>query len=379
MTYRHTIAALATAFLCSLPLCPNTALASLPHRHPPDEIVVDVKSTPEAEHHTTLRIATKDGAKPILKSKQEPLPAPVKYSDVTVSVRHDGQVRTYALTDAGELCDIAAGRKLVLPAAYRQKLSSYIEGVRMQHYGKLVPWNEADRLIPRKARITVLDLESGLSFRAQRRAGSSHADVQPLTKADTRIMKQIYGGRWSWNRRAVLVKGDGDWIAASMHGMPHGGDGIPDNDFNGHFCVHFYGSATHRSRQTDAAHQVMVFRAAGQLKPYLESRPPAELAQLYVIALHQQDPALLDKLVPASEGRPLHPFAGELDKLEMVKLISPLKQDDIAKLQQVDIPLQVAVYRKGSAQPEKNSLLITCRRSSLTEPWRIEHIAAEQK
>ncbi|MCC3377949.1 hypothetical protein LKX83_33445, partial [Cohnella sp. REN36] len=70
-------------------------------------------------------------------------------------------------------------------------------------------------------------------------AGKYHADVQPLTKADTKIMKQIYNGKWSWKRKAIVVKKDHHYYAASMQGMPHGGDGIPDNSFSGHFCIHF--------------------------------------------------------------------------------------------------------------------------------------------
>ncbi len=35
-------------------------------------------------------------------------------------------------------------------------------------------------------------------------------------------MKEIYGGKWSWKRRAIIVIHQDQWIAASMHGMPHG-------------------------------------------------------------------------------------------------------------------------------------------------------------
>ena len=58
-------------------------------------------------------------------------------------------------------------------------------------------------------------------------------------------MKSIYGGSWSWDRRAILVKYDGHVYAASMNGMPHEDDTISDNDFDGHFCIHFTGSKTH--------------------------------------------------------------------------------------------------------------------------------------
>ena len=52
-------------------------------------------------------------------------------------------------------------------------------------------------------------------------------------------MKEIYG-EWSWERRAIIVVVGGRRIAASMAGMPHGAGLIKDNDFPGHFCVHFW-------------------------------------------------------------------------------------------------------------------------------------------
>ena len=53
-------------------------------------------------------------------------------------------------------------------------------------------------------------------------------------------MKTIYQGKWSWQRKAIIVElEDGRRLAASMHGMPHGAGAIRGNNFNGHFCVHF--------------------------------------------------------------------------------------------------------------------------------------------
>ena len=68
-------------------------------------------------------------------------------------------------------------------------------------------------------------------------------------------MKSIYGGSWSWNRRPILVKYNGHVYAASMNGMPHGTTTITNNNFPGHFCIHFYGSKTHGTKRVDATHQ----------------------------------------------------------------------------------------------------------------------------
>ncbi|MBR4537839.1 MAG: peptidoglycan-binding protein [Clostridia bacterium] len=108
---------------------------------------------------------------------------------------------------------------------------------------------------------TIKDVSTGKMFQARRRFGSNHLDSEPLTASDTAIMKSIYGGEWSWNRRAILVLYNGHVYAASMNGMPHGTWSITNNNFDGHFCIHFYNSRTHETNNVDAAHQNCVSRA----------------------------------------------------------------------------------------------------------------------
>lgn len=108
---------------------------------------------------------------------------------------------------------------------------------------------------------TIKDIATGKTFTARRRFGSNHLDSEPLTASDTATMKSIYGGEWSWARRAILVMYNGHVYAASMNGMPHGTYGISGNNFDGHFCIHFYHSRTHETNNVDAAHQNCVARA----------------------------------------------------------------------------------------------------------------------
>ncbi len=47
-------------------------------------------------------------------------------------------------------------------------------------------------------------------------------------------------------------------FAASIYGVPHNypeGDTIPNNNFNGQFCVHFVNSKLHTSGNVDRDHQ----------------------------------------------------------------------------------------------------------------------------
>lgn len=136
---------------------------------------------------------------------------------------------------------------------------------------------------------TVYDIDTGINFQVKRTYGTNHADCEPLTAADAAAMKKAYGGSWSWSRRAIVVKADGYAFAASMNGMPHAGldsksegamisdraggygygynyDTVKGNNFNGHFCIHFYSSRTHGSNRVDPNHSKMVQKAARWLE-----------------------------------------------------------------------------------------------------------------
>ena len=119
--------------------------------------------------------------------------------------------------------------------------------------------NGSDR-IPKGATFTVKDCKTGKTFECKRWSGANHLDAEPKTKKDTSVMKSIYGS-WSWKRRPILVKYNSHVYAASMNGMPHGTTTISNNNFNGHFCIHFYGSKTHGTKKVDSTHQSCVSTA----------------------------------------------------------------------------------------------------------------------
>lgn len=122
-------------------------------------------------------------------------------------------------------------------------------------------WFSNVRKIPKGATFDVKDCLTGRVFRCKRWSGANHMDTEPLTKEDTAIMLQCYGGKWSWNRRPVLVKYNGHVYAGSMNGMPHGTTTISYNNFDGHFCIHFYQSKTHGTKRVDQDHQNAVKKA----------------------------------------------------------------------------------------------------------------------
>ncbi len=170
--------------------------------------------------------------------------------------------------------EVTAGQQLKIPLS-RDNVSVASRG----RLGEIqaVPWEIVDRLWSRVETVRIIDLQTGRSFQVRRHGGHYHADSEPLRARDTQVLLSIYGGKWSWKRRPVVVQIRNQYIAASINGMPHGGQSIKDNNFNGHFCVHFLGSRIHKNGRVDPDHQEKVKIAAAFSQPILE---PAEWPEL---------------------------------------------------------------------------------------------------
>ncbi|HHY98877.1 MAG TPA: hypothetical protein GX509_09070 [Firmicutes bacterium] len=153
---------------------------------------------------------------------------------------------------------------VVGPSTYRAlelALSSKGVSSRGKEHGiEIIPWTMANKILQGVFKVT--DVETGLQFTMRRRGGHLHADCEPLMAEDTNRVKRAFGGRWSWERRAVIVHLGSRRLAASMNGMPHGNGEVKGNGINGHFCIHFLGSRTHGSRRVDPEHQRMIYLAA---------------------------------------------------------------------------------------------------------------------
>jgi peptidoglycan hydrolase-like protein with peptidoglycan-binding domain len=127
---------------------------------------------------------------------------------------------------------------------------------------KCVDWfNGGNALFPRGVAVQVIDVRTGISYNVVRHGGNSHADVEAATAADTDAMYNTYGRSWSWDRRPILVVLNGEYIAASINGMPHGGDNLAGNGMNGMVCIHFLNSRTHGGNSRCAQHQSCVQEA----------------------------------------------------------------------------------------------------------------------
>lgn len=118
-----------------------------------------------------------------------------------------------------------------------------------------------------KGKVAVIkDVKTGHTMNVYRWSGGYHADVEPLTAADTARMCKMYGvssadqieSKNLYQRRPIWVTIGGRTFAASMFGFPHNypeGDTIANNDFRGQFCIHFINSKTHIGNRVDEEHQ----------------------------------------------------------------------------------------------------------------------------
>ena len=127
--------------------------------------------------------------------------------------------------------------QVAVPEAERE----YVEGA----VALLLPWEEVKVLFERYVPVQVIDVRTGETYQIQSFSNGKHADVEPLTKADTDILYRTFNNKWAWETRPVWVILGDLTIAASINGMPHGGGTIADNGMNGQICLHFLGSQTH--------------------------------------------------------------------------------------------------------------------------------------
>jgi len=151
------------------------------------------------------------------------------------------------------------GQKITVPVHH----IAVKERVSEKHGEYLDWWTEAQYVFPINKVATVTDFQTGRSFKIKRTTGAFHADCEPLTSKDAAIIKEVWGGSYSWQERAVIVEVDGRKIAASMASMPHDIDYIKDNNFNGHFDLHFRNSTRHKDGKISEAHQKQIRVAAG--------------------------------------------------------------------------------------------------------------------
>jgi len=106
-------------------------------------------------------------------------------------------------------------------------------------------WSEVKTVFTLNKDAEVYDILSGKTYYVRSFSNGNHADVETVTKQDTKIMYETFGNSWSWDVRPVWVTINGYTIAGSINGMPHAKGVIDGNDMDGQVCIHFLNSKTH--------------------------------------------------------------------------------------------------------------------------------------
>jgi peptidoglycan hydrolase-like protein with peptidoglycan-binding domain len=106
---------------------------------------------------------------------------------------------------------------------------------------KLLHWYDSVKPSLRSNSIVqVFDPVTKYTFNLKTLSPGRHLDAEPMTADDTRYMNAAFGGVTTWTPRPVWVKlPNGTWTLATMHNVPHLSSSVPNNNFNGHLCVHF--------------------------------------------------------------------------------------------------------------------------------------------
>ena len=129
----------------------------------------------------------------------------------------------------------------------------------------LVDWFDGmNKIMGKMTPFKVIDVRSGISWNMQRFGGYTalwHADVETVTKDDTKKMTEAWGGELNPSRRPVWVKYDGKYYAASLMGFVHNTGPTSSNGMDGQVCLHFRGSKIHGSGHIDEAHQACIMEA----------------------------------------------------------------------------------------------------------------------
>lgn len=144
-------------------------------------------------------------------------------------------------------------------------------------------WKKGQYVFSNGTIAEVTDVYTKKKFKVKRTMGTNHADVEALTKEDTEIIKNIWGG-FSWERRPIILTINNNRYAASMSAMPHAGldsepaydvvnnrsggygsgqnlDVIKGNGMDGHMDIHFLNSTRHKDGKKDPQHQLEISRA----------------------------------------------------------------------------------------------------------------------
>ena len=118
-------------------------------------------------------------------------------------------------------------------------------------------WSEIRQILPLRTSIRILDIGTGIYYYVLSMSNGNHADVEPVTAADTALLMETFGGHATWSGRPVWVTIGNRTFSASIHSMAHAQATVANNNMDGHICLHFYGSTTHNTNLPTYEHVIL--------------------------------------------------------------------------------------------------------------------------
>ncbi len=249
-----------------------------------------------------------------------PTKGPVPEEVYAVKLLSRKETRVYIFSTPGIVYDVKGGRCLKPTGELARLLHQAIGELRLRSpYGELLGWEEAQQLFLPGEKVQIFDIDTGKSFMAVRKGGYSHADIKPVTENDRNVIREIFGGTWSWKKKAVVVRAGGTKLAAALTGMPH-----LQNGESGCFDLRLPLTGD-RNRGNTMACRLMYYKASGRLDEMLREASPPETLLFLFTAIDQKDWQSARMMLTAPEGI-------ERYKLEKLIGVSVFNHNEIENL-----------------------------------------------
>lgn len=156
----------------------------------------------------------------------------------------------------------AAAVRAPIPADVHLPIGKSADGSQTQT-GRMATWSEMHAALVVGETYTLTDYNTGVTFDIIYTGGEQHAEVECASANDTTVYREAFGAEFNYSKRPMLVTVNGEFIACSLQGQPHGEDIVERNEMDGHACLFFHESKSHVGGLSDTEHTNNIYTAAG--------------------------------------------------------------------------------------------------------------------
>ncbi len=161
-----------------------------------------------------------------------------------------------------EILFSTAAERAPIPAELHIPIGKRADGSQKET-GKRTGWPEVQAKLTVGQSYTLTDFNTGATFAMTYTGGEMHGEMECTTALDTQAYLAAFGDAFNYFKRPMLISIDGELIACSLQGQPHGEDTIARNEMDGHACLFFYESRSHVAGLPDVEHNTNINTAAG--------------------------------------------------------------------------------------------------------------------